>query len=84
MRQVRVTETEPGSSAAAGPPHAADVVEHALGNHDVLVTEVLVSGQTALNKPVQGAEALNKRLVSQCRKPAHLSVPQSPCNLTKN
>ena len=59
MRQVRVTETEPGSSAATGPPHAADVVEHALGTHDLLVTEVLVSGQTALSKPVQGAEALN-------------------------
>ena len=59
MRQVRVTETEPGSSAATGAPHSADVVEHALGTHDLLVAEVLVSGQTALGKPLQGAEALN-------------------------
>ena len=39
-----------------------DVVEHALGTHDLLVTEVLVSGQTALSKPVQGALNLEQAL----------------------
>ena len=60
MRQVRVAEHDGSSSPHAAPNvHGANVVEHALPAHDVLVTEALLSGKTAMCGPVHGSEALN-------------------------
>ncbi|CAL1173629.1 unnamed protein product, partial [Cladocopium goreaui] len=60
LRQVRVAEHESCASSHASPGgHAADVVEHALPSHDVLVAEVLLSGKFAMSEPVCGSEALN-------------------------
>ena len=72
-----------------GTSHSADVVEHALPAHDLLVTEVLVSGQSALAWPVQGAEALNleqalSQTVSKTRSALDAREALPPDNLIRN
>ena len=84
MRQVRVIEAEPtGDSSNFSVAHSADVVEHALPAHDVLVCEPGKGNETLVGE-VFGSEALNLEQALLQSFSQGVSVPKQSLGLPRD